>query len=68
MKKATLYGMQSTGFDGARIDNIKSMDPEVIRQLQAATGLWGVGEDWSSNLDQMLWLIFGCVYRELYPC
>ena len=59
VKKAMLYGKQSTGFDGARIDNIKSMDPEVIHQIQAVTGLWGVGEDWSSNLDQMLWLIFG---------
>jgi len=45
---------ESVGFDGMRIDNIKSMDPGVIRQIQAATGLWAVSaKDWSSNLDQM---------------
>jgi alpha-amylase len=59
VKKAMRYAKESFGFDGMRIDNIKSMDPEVIRQIQAETGLWGVGEDWSSNLDQMTWLIFG---------
>lgn len=59
LRKAMLYAKQSIGFDGARFDNIKSLDPEVLRQVQAETGMWGVGEDWSSNIDQMLWLIFG---------
>jgi alpha-amylase len=59
VKKAMRYAREAIGFDGMRVDNMKSMDPEVIRQIQAETGMWAVGEDWSSNLDQMLWLIFG---------
>ncbi len=59
VKKAMRYAKEAIGFDGMRVDNIKSMDPEVIRQIQAETGMWAVGEDWSSNLDQMTWLIFG---------
>jgi alpha-amylase len=63
LRKALRYAKDAFGFDGARFDNIKSLDPEVVRQVQAATGLWGVGEDWSSNIDQMLWLIFGSQIR-----
>jgi len=41
-----------------RIDNISPWYPASFRQIQARQGC-GVGEDWSSNLDQMTWLLFG---------
>jgi hypothetical protein len=44
---------------GVRWDNVKSLDPSLLRDIWnsngAHHGLWGVGEFWSSDVGKLLW-------------
>jgi hypothetical protein len=62
--KAIRWLFSALDLQGARWDNVKSLDPSVIRDIvdalvKAGHPCWGTGEMWSSNMDQLLWWIFG---------
>jgi hypothetical protein len=63
LTKALDWLFSALDLQGVRWDNVKSLDPSLIRDVCNAAGaqhkMWGVGEFWSSNVDQLMWYIFG---------
>jgi hypothetical protein len=57
--KALQWLKAALDLQGVRWDNVKSLDPSLIGDLAKQVGLWGTGEMWSSNMDQLLWWLFG---------